>query len=85
MSDVIKCTNHGWMVDCRSMKYVEPTGTKMKQQECIVVREENGTWGIYDLSPAQPWEATGQERMPIEEIVEGEVTVTWHLHRLPGA
>ena len=81
MVDVVKCTNHGWMVDCRSMTYVEPTGTGMVQEECIVVREEDGSWSIYDLQPAQPWETIGQDcNMQVEELEEGEVTVTYFSH-----
>lgn len=45
-----------------------------------MVREKDGKWGIYDLHPAQPWETSGQERMPIEELAEGEVTVTFFAH-----
>jgi len=77
MVNVIKCTNHGWMIDCKSMRYVEPAGTNMIQEECMVICEENGNWGIYELLPRQPWE---QERMPREELREGEVTVTYLSH-----
>eukprot|EP01084_Bolivina_argentea_P027936 51931_1 len=76
-SNILKCSRHGWKLNPKNMKYVNPCNEI--QQQYRIVSEQNG-YSIYDLielqSICKPW-------LPLrmkQKLDANELTLTFYSH-----
>ncbi|XP_077862940.1 cytidine monophosphate-N-acetylneuraminic acid hydroxylase-like [Saccoglossus kowalevskii] len=75
-SSVLRCTKHGWRLDCQTMQYVNPPNS-FRQEELIPEFGEDGGLKLVELRPPQPWQQDPRNAL---EIKPGEVEVTYFSH-----
>ncbi|XP_077994474.1 cytidine monophosphate-N-acetylneuraminic acid hydroxylase-like [Glandiceps talaboti] len=75
-SSVLRCTKHGWKLDCSNMRYVNPPDS-FTQDELIPEIDDDGCFSLVELTPSQPWQHEAKEKRPIEP---GEVKLTYFTH-----
>eukprot|EP00058_Branchiostoma_floridae_P007418 XP_002592906.1 hypothetical protein BRAFLDRAFT_65491 [Branchiostoma floridae] len=70
-SSVLRCTKHGWRLDCSTMKYVNPPDS-FSQERLVPELEEDGSLALVELIPPEPWKVDA--RAP-QDIQPGEVQI----------
>ncbi|XP_077994477.1 cytidine monophosphate-N-acetylneuraminic acid hydroxylase-like [Glandiceps talaboti] len=75
-SSTLRCTKHGWKLDCSNMRYVNPPDS-FKQEELVVEEDNDGCLHLVELCPPQPWQHNAREKQPIKA---GEVVLTYFTH-----
>ncbi|XP_077994277.1 cytidine monophosphate-N-acetylneuraminic acid hydroxylase-like [Glandiceps talaboti] len=75
-SSTLRCTKHGWKLDCSNMRYVNPPDS-FKQEELVVEDGVNGRLHLVELCPPQPWQHNAREK---QSIKPGEVVLTYFTH-----
>ncbi|XP_019625243.1 PREDICTED: cytidine monophosphate-N-acetylneuraminic acid hydroxylase-like [Branchiostoma belcheri] len=73
---VLRCTKHGWKLDCSTMKYVNPPDS-FSQERLVPELDEDGSLALVELIPPEPWKVDA--RAP-EAIQPGEVQLTFFAH-----
>ncbi|XP_035688671.1 cytidine monophosphate-N-acetylneuraminic acid hydroxylase-like [Branchiostoma floridae] len=73
---VLRCTKHGWRLDCSTMKYVNPPDS-FSQERLVPELEEDGSLTLVELIPPEPWKVDA--RAP-QDIQPGEVQLTFFAH-----
>ncbi|XP_071803282.1 cytidine monophosphate-N-acetylneuraminic acid hydroxylase isoform X1 [Asterias amurensis] len=73
---ILRCTKHGWKLDAKTMRYVNPPDS-FSQQQLVPEYNEDGSLDIVELKPPQPWETDKRDPMPLEV---GEVQITYFTH-----
>ncbi|XP_070533922.1 cytidine monophosphate-N-acetylneuraminic acid hydroxylase-like isoform X1 [Ptychodera flava] len=75
-SSVLRCTKHGWKLDCSNMRYVNPPDS-FKQEELVPEICEDGSLSLLELRPPQPWQQDARDPQP---VAPGEVILTYFTH-----
>ncbi|XP_035680899.1 cytidine monophosphate-N-acetylneuraminic acid hydroxylase-like [Branchiostoma floridae] len=73
---VLRCTKHGWKLDCSTMKYVNPPES-FSQDKLVPELDEDGSLALVELIPPEPWKVDAR---PPQDIKPGEVQLTFFAH-----
>ncbi|XP_072022929.1 cytidine monophosphate-N-acetylneuraminic acid hydroxylase-like [Amphiura filiformis] len=75
-SCVMKCTKHGWKLDAKTMRYVNPPDS-FSQEQLVAEIDDQDRLSLVELRPPQPWEFNARDPQPLKE---GEVKFTYLAH-----
>ncbi|XP_038044587.1 cytidine monophosphate-N-acetylneuraminic acid hydroxylase-like [Patiria miniata] len=73
---VLRCTKHGWKLDAKTMRYVNPPDS-FSQEQLVPELNDDGSLSIVELKPPQPWET---DKRPPAPLRVGEVQITYFTH-----
>lgn len=73
---VVKCSRHGWKLNCKTGAYVNPPGCKF-QPELRIETGADGELLFFDDNMQQPW--LTDSRLP-EHLSRGELSITYFTH-----
>ncbi|XP_072042665.1 cytidine monophosphate-N-acetylneuraminic acid hydroxylase-like [Amphiura filiformis] len=75
-SCVMKCTKHGWKLDAKTMRYVNPPDSFI-QEQLVAEIDDKQQLSLVELRPPQPWQYNSRVPQPLQE---GEVKFTYLTH-----
>lgn len=64
--DVVKCSYHGWRLNCRTMEYIRPKNG-LKQKELTIQKQSDSSLLIFEEILFSPWLINPQSKEDLEE------------------